>query len=62
MTRNQSIRQELGRQCDLRNHLGACTTAGKSDEEIAQIDERFFLACEKYEALQAGLKRSRTRE
>jgi len=62
MTRNQNIQQELGHQWDLKNHLGACTTAGKSNEEIAQLDERFFLACDKYDALQAGLKRSRTKE
>lgn len=43
-------------------HLGACTTAGKTDSEIAHIDERFFLACEKLEALKAGLKRSKTKE
>lgn len=28
-------------------HLGSCTTKGLTDEEIAQQDERFFLAIEK---------------
>ena len=46
----------------IQNHLGACTTKGKTDQEIAHIDERFFLACEKLEALQAGSKRSKTKE
>lgn len=62
MTRNQNIRQEIRHQLAIQNHLGACTTAGKSDEEIVHIDERFFLACEKLDALQAGLKRSKTKE
>ena len=62
MTRNQNIRQEICHQLAIQNHLGACTTTGKSDKEIAHIDERFFLACEKLEALQAGLKRSKTKE
>ncbi|NWK74148.1 hypothetical protein HYG93_07570 [Acinetobacter sp. SwsAc6] len=57
MTRNQNIRQEIRHQLEIQNHLGACTTTGKSDKEIAHIDERFFLACEKLEALQAGFKR-----
>ncbi|AWW07752.1 MAG: hypothetical protein [Podoviridae sp. ctbh1] len=29
------------------NHLGSCTTKGLTDEEIAQQDERFFLAIER---------------
>ena len=62
MTRNENIKQEIGRQWSLQNHYGACTTVGKSDKEIAHIDERFFLACEKLEALQAGSKRSKTKE
>lgn len=28
-------------------HLGSCTTKGLTDEQIAQQDERFFLAMEK---------------
>lgn len=62
MTRNQNIRQEIRHQLAIQNHLGACTTTGKSDKEIAHIDERFFLACEKLEALQAGIKQSKTKE
>lgn len=60
MTRNDRIKHEIGRQWGLKNHLGACTTAGKTEKEIAQLDERFFLACEKLKALKAGLKRSKT--
>lgn len=36
---------------DIKNHLGACTTKGKTEQEIAHIDERFFLACEKLQEL-----------
>ncbi|UYF80719.1 hypothetical protein [Acinetobacter ursingii] len=35
----------------IQNHLGACTTKGKTDQEIAHIDERFFLACENLQDL-----------
>lgn len=59
MTKNDRIKIELTHVRHELNHLGSCTTAGKTDKEIAHIDERFFLACEKLEALQAGLKRSK---
>ncbi|WP_061516526.1 hypothetical protein [Acinetobacter venetianus] len=36
----QDTEQEL-------KHLGSCTTKGLTNEEIAQQDERFFLAIEK---------------
>lgn len=36
----QDTEQEL-------KHLGSCTTKGLTDEEVAQLDERFFLAIEK---------------
>jgi len=36
----QDTEQEL-------KHVGSCTTKGLTDEEIAQLDERFFLAIEK---------------
>ncbi|MDI9720511.1 hypothetical protein QM294_06710 [Acinetobacter junii] len=36
----RNIEQEL-------KHLGICTTKGLTNEEIAQQDERFFLAIEK---------------
>ncbi|KQE85298.1 hypothetical protein [Acinetobacter lactucae] len=26
------------------NHLGSCTTKGLTEQQIAQLDERFFLA------------------
>ena len=32
-------------------HLGSCTTKGLTEEQIAQQDERFFLAIEKLEWL-----------
>ncbi|WP_225761641.1 hypothetical protein [Acinetobacter sp. Marseille-P8610] len=28
-------------------HIGSCSTAGLTQEQIAQLDERFFLAIEK---------------
>lgn len=28
-------------------HVGSCTTKGRTQEQIAQLDERFFLAIEK---------------
>ncbi|AXY57279.1 hypothetical protein CDG60_12305 [Acinetobacter chinensis] len=59
MNRIKRIQSEIDQCKNDRHHLGACTTSGKSDEEIAHIDERFFLACEKFEALKAGLERSR---
>ena len=62
MTRIQRIRGEIARVETEVNHFGSCSTAGKTDKEIAHIDERFFLACEKLEALQSGLKLSKTKE
>lgn len=62
MSRVENIKQEICRHRSLQNHFGACTIAGKTDEEVAHIDERFFLACEKLEVLKAGLKRSKTKE
>lgn len=47
MTEFQKITQEIRQlQVDI-NHLGSCTTKGLSTEQIAQLDERFFLAIEK---------------
>ncbi|MBF1882356.1 hypothetical protein [Acinetobacter baumannii] len=37
------------------NHLGSCTTKGLTDEEIAHLDERFFLAIAKQNKLIARL-------
>jgi len=59
MTRNEKIKLEMDNLRHQISHLGACTLAGKSDEEIAHIDERFFLACEKLDSLKAGLQRSK---
>lgn len=44
MTEFQRITQEIRQlQVDL-NHLGSCTTKGLTKEEVAHLDERFFLA------------------
>ncbi|MEQ1179652.1 hypothetical protein ABLB99_12335 [Acinetobacter nosocomialis] len=44
MTEFQKITREIRQlQVDL-NHLGSCTTKGLSTEQIAQLDERFFLS------------------
>lgn len=37
------------------NHLGSCTTTGLTEKEIAQLDERFFLAAAKQKNLIARL-------
>jgi hypothetical protein len=37
------------------NHLGSCTTNGLTQEEIAQLDERFFLALDQQNKLIARL-------
>ena len=42
MTRIQRIRGEIARVETEVNHFGSCSTAGKTDKEIAHIDERFF--------------------
>ncbi|MDC4748971.1 hypothetical protein OHV84_16045 [Acinetobacter baumannii] len=55
MTEFQKITQEIRQlQLDL-NHLGSCTTKGLSKEQIAHLDERFFLAIEKQHKLIARL-------
>lgn len=49
------ITYEIGQlQIEL-NHLGSCTTKGLSQEQIAQIDERFFLTLAKQNKLIARL-------
>ncbi|MCU4328710.1 hypothetical protein KTG55_02730 [Acinetobacter pittii] len=37
------------------NHLGSCTTKGLTEQQIAQLDERFFLAITKQNKLIARL-------
>lgn len=37
------------------NHLGSCTTKGLTEQQIAQLDERFFLAIAKQDKLIARL-------
>ncbi|MDO7472459.1 hypothetical protein Q5X58_09555 [Acinetobacter baumannii] len=55
MTEFQKITQEIRQlQVDL-NHLGSCTTKGLTTEQIAHLDERFFLGIEKQHKLIARL-------
>lgn len=42
MTRKEKIKLEVKNLQYEQSHFGACSTAGLSDKEIAQIDERFF--------------------
>lgn len=37
------------------NHVGSCTTKGLTTEQIAHLDERFFLAVAKQQKLIARL-------
>lgn len=37
------------------NHLGSCTTNGLTEQQIAQLDERFFLNIAKQNKLNARL-------
>lgn len=47
MTEFQKITHEI-RQLQIElNHTGSCTTKGLTEEEIAHLDERFFLTIEK---------------
>ncbi|MEI2595373.1 hypothetical protein [Acinetobacter pittii] len=57
MTEFQKISYEI-RQLQIElNHTGSCTTKGLTEEEIAQLDERFFLAIKKLNRLK-NLKKS----
>ncbi|WP_228203366.1 hypothetical protein [Acinetobacter sp. CFCC 10889] len=42
MTQKEKIKLEMKNLQYEQSHFGACTTAGKTDQEIAHIDERFF--------------------
>ncbi len=46
MSQNNIDNEILTTEQDIK-HLGSCTTKGLTDEEIAQQDERFFLAISK---------------
>jgi len=46
MSQNNIGNEILATEQELK-HLGSCTTKGLTDEEIAQQDERFFLAIAK---------------
>lgn len=55
MTEFQKITYEIGQLQRELNHTGSCTTRGLTQEEIAQLDERFFLAAAKQKKLIARL-------
>ncbi|MDC4405073.1 hypothetical protein NQ665_01785 [Acinetobacter baumannii] len=55
MTEFQKITYEIGQLQRELNHTGSCTTRGLIQEEIAQLDERFFLAAAKQKKLIARL-------
>lgn len=55
MTEFQKINYEIGQLQRELNHTGSCTTQGLTHEEIAQLDERFFLAIAKQNKLIARL-------
>ncbi|HAV5501260.1 TPA: hypothetical protein JI107_18145 [Acinetobacter baumannii] len=55
MTEFQKITSEIAQlQIEL-NHLGSCSTKGLNAEQIAHLDERFFLTIEKQHKLIARL-------
>ncbi|NUF24200.1 hypothetical protein HUN23_15660 [Acinetobacter oleivorans] len=55
MTEFQKITYEIRQlQVEL-NHTGSCTTRGLTQEEIAHLDERFFLALDQQNKLIARL-------
>lgn len=55
MTGLQKITNEIKQiQAEL-NHIGSCSTQELTQEEIAQLDERFFMALEKHNKLIARL-------
>ncbi|MFX6808917.1 hypothetical protein [Acinetobacter baumannii] len=55
MTEFQKITHEI-RQLQIElNHLGSCNTKGLNTEQIAHLDERFFLAIAKQNKLIAQL-------
>ncbi|MGQ1468023.1 hypothetical protein ACT4WO_12670 [Acinetobacter baumannii] len=56
MTEFQKITYEIGQLQRELNHTGSCTTRGLTQEEIAQLDERFFLAIAKQNKLIARLR------
>ncbi|MCE6629392.1 hypothetical protein [Acinetobacter pittii] len=55
MTEFQKITNEIRQLQTELNHLGSCATTGLAQEEIAQLDERFFLALAEQNKLIARL-------
>ncbi len=55
MTEFQKITHEIRQLQTELTHTGICTTKGLTEEEIAHLDERFFLAIAKQNKLIARL-------
>ncbi|OEY96122.1 hypothetical protein BJD20_12890 [Acinetobacter proteolyticus] len=47
MNKNKNIDDEIREVEQELKHVGSCTTKGLTAEQIAQLDERFFLAIKK---------------
>ncbi|WP_445405866.1 hypothetical protein [Acinetobacter pittii] len=55
MTEFQKITNEIKQIKAELNHIGSCLTQELTQEEIAQLDERFFMDLEKHNKLIARL-------
>jgi hypothetical protein len=55
MTEFQKITNEIKQIKAELNHIGSCSTQELTQEEIAQLDERFFMDLEKHNKLIARL-------
>lgn len=55
MTEFQKITYEIRQLQKELNHTGSCTTVGLTQEQIAHLDERFFLTLAKQNKLIARL-------
>lgn len=55
MTEFQKNINEIRRLQRELNHMGSCTTKGLTEQQIAQLDERFFLALKQQSKLIARL-------
>jgi transposase len=55
MTEFQEITHEIRQLQTELNHIGSCTTRDLTQEQIAQLDERFFLTIAKQNKLIARL-------
>ncbi|MDQ9890080.1 hypothetical protein [Acinetobacter pittii] len=55
MTEFQIITKQIGQLQSVLNHKGSYTSEGLTSEQIAHLDERFFLAVAKQQKLNARL-------